>query len=91
MAEPRLDVFTGRAGMVAWRQAILVDGPFSPPGARFVEQAGPNIESDGKRLGLYNGIRVHLKVPLDNGSAFVSIFPSILTRTIGIRYPPASS
>ncbi|MDP6855211.1 MAG: hypothetical protein QF598_06850 [Arenicellales bacterium] len=59
MAEPRLDVFACRAGVVAWRQTVQVDRPFGTPGARLVEQAGADIKGNGERLGLNNGFGPH--------------------------------
>src|SRR5215217_7052190 len=48
--EPRLDVFTGRAGLGARREEVDVDRAFCPPRARLVREARTDVERDGEGL-----------------------------------------
>jgi len=48
--QPALDVFAGRAGVVAGRQAVDIHRPVRAPGAGAVGERGARVEGDGKRF-----------------------------------------
>ena len=57
--QPGLDILAGRAGMVARRQTVQIDGPFGTPGPGLVQQAAARIQGDRERFGLFNGVGFH--------------------------------
>src|SRR5450759_1340430 len=50
LVEPRLDVFAGRTGMIARRQAVHIDRTHGAPGAGEIGEAAAAIERDGERV-----------------------------------------
>ena len=50
VVEPALDVLAGRAGVVAGRQAVDVDGSLDAPGTGVVRPARPGVERDRERV-----------------------------------------
>src|SRR5947209_1209120 len=82
--QPVLDIFTGRAGMIARRQPVHINRPFGAPGARVVGKTRSNVKRDGERV-------LHQMSPSAATRLNSAILRSAMACSLAMRRAPSRS